>query len=108
MRAFVFVATILFWVSTAEAGEIFGTITEGGKTVAQGLRVEVRSSGKTYKTETDKFGAYRVFVKGKGKSSLILHMKDQALSAEVVSYDKSTRYDWIVETKADTLALRRK
>ncbi len=92
----------------ALAGEVYGTITEGGKPVAPGVKVEIAVTGKVYNGETDKFGSYRIFVKEKGKCTLTVHLKEQSPSVGLFSYDKSTRYDWVVETKDGKLSLRRK
>lgn len=94
---------------SAFAGEIFGSITENGKSVGEGLKMEIVAANKTiYADSTDKFGAYRIFVKEKGKCSVTVHYKDQTLTAELFSYDKSLRYDWILEAKEGKYALRRK
>lgn len=102
------VLALMLVASSAIAGEVYGTITDGGKPVAEGLKVEITGSDKVYSGETDKFGSYRVFVKEKGKCTLTVHVKDQAPSAELFSYGKSSRYDWILETKEGKLSLRRK
>jgi hypothetical protein len=98
----------LVTTSRAVAGEVYGTIIDGDKPVAAGIKVEVTSGGKAFTAETDKFGSYRIVVKGKGKCTLTVHVKDHSPSAEVFSYDKSTRYDWILETKDGEISLRRK
>jgi len=90
------------------AGELFGTITDGKKPVAAGVKVELAAPGKTYTAETDKFGSYRIVVKEKGKCTLTVHLRDQSPSVDLFSYDRSTRYDWILETKDGKLSLRRK
>lgn len=100
--------TLLLFSSRAVAGEMYGTITEGGKPVAAGLKVEINAAGKIHAGETDKFGSYRIFVKEKGKCTLTLHIKGQLPSAELISFDKSNRYDWILEAKEGKLSLRRK
>jgi len=99
---------LLLSASFAVGGEVYGTITDGSKPVAAGVKVEITSSGKVYTAETDKFGSYRIFVKGKGKCTLTAFIEDQSPSVELFSYDKSTRYDWILETKDQKLSLRRK
>jgi len=90
------------------AGELYGTITDGTKPVGGGVKLEITSSGKVYGGETDKFGSYRIFVKEKGKCTLTVHVKDQTAAVELFSYDKSTRYDWILDTHEGKLMLRRK
>lgn len=90
------------------AGEIFGTITDGSKPVPAGIKVAIARSGKVDTTETDKFGSYRIVLKEKGKCTLTVYMKEQSPSQEVFSYDRSMRYDWILETTDGKLSLRRK
>jgi hypothetical protein len=102
------VLALVLVASRAAAGEVYGTITDSGKPVAESLKVEITVSDKVYNGETDKFGSYRVFVKEKGKCKLTVRVKNQSPSAELVSYGKSSRYDWILETKEGKLSLRRK
>ncbi len=99
---------LLFCSSPLLAGEVFGTITEGNKPVAAGVKIEIATAGKTYTAQTDKFGSYRVIVKEKGKCTFTVRTRDQSPSTELFSYDRSTRYDWVLETKDGTLTLRRK
>jgi hypothetical protein len=94
--------------SSALAGELFGTISEGDKPIAQGVKVQVTAGDKTYSAETDKFGAYRLFVKEKGKCTLSVQYKDQKPSFTVASFDKSTRYDFVVTQKDGKYTLGRK
>ena len=95
-------------LSRAVAGELYGTISENGKPVAAGLKLEIRVGDKVDSTQTDKFGSYRMVVREKGKCTLTLHVRNQSPSIELVSYDKSSRYDWILEMKDGKLSLRRK
>jgi hypothetical protein len=102
------VLALLLSVSPVLAGEVYGTITDGSKPVAAGVKVEITVSGKVYTTGTDKFGSYRIVVKEKGRCTLTVHVNEQSPSSNLFSYDKSTRYDWILETKDGKLSLRRK
>jgi hypothetical protein len=99
---------LLLSASSLVAGEVFGTITDGNKPVAAGVKVELAISGKAYSAETDKFGSYRIVVKEKGKCVLTVRLREQLPSVELFSYDKSTRYDWILVTTNGKLSLRRK
>jgi hypothetical protein len=102
------ILTVLLSTPAVLAGELYGTITDGTRPVGAGLKVDVNASGKVYTVETDKFGSYRMFVKEKGKCTLTVHLKDSTAAAELFSYDKSTRYDWILETQGGKALLRRK
>jgi hypothetical protein len=108
MKALIFLMFFLLSVSFALAGEIFGTITDAEKPVAAGVKVEVAIAGNTYAGETDKFGTYHVFAQDKGKGTLKVSYKDQALAADIFSYDKATRYDWTIESAGGKMSLKRK
>jgi hypothetical protein len=99
---------LLLPASRVTAGELYGTIADGGKPLAPGVKVEISAPDTAYSTVTDKFGSYRLFVKEKGKCTLTVSVRDQSPSVGLVSYDKSTRYDWILETKDGKLSLRRR
>jgi hypothetical protein len=99
---------LLLSASPVFAGEVFGTIIDGSKPVAAGVKVEIAVSGKTYTAETDRFGSYRIVVKEKGKCVLTVRIREQLPSVELFSYDRSTRYDWILQTTDGKLSLRRK
>lgn len=105
---FIIPLAVFVFASRAVAGEVFGTIIDGNRPAAAGVKVEIAISGKTYAAETDKFGSYRIVVKEKGKCTLTVHLRDQTPSVELYSYDRSTRYDWILQTKEGKLFLRRK
>jgi hypothetical protein len=102
------VCLLLLSATTALAGEIFGTLSEGTKALDAGVKLDIAIAGKTYAGETDKYGSYRVIVKEKGKCTLTVHYKNQLPSFQLVSYDKATRYDLILEAKDGTYSLRRK
>jgi hypothetical protein len=95
-------------VSPSLAGELFGTISEGNKPVNEGVKIEIAAGGNTYSAVTDKFGAYRIFVKEKGKCTMTVHYNDQKPTFGVASFDKSTRYDLVLTLKDGKYTLGRK
>jgi hypothetical protein len=100
---------VLMLVSTpAMAGELYGTITEGGKPVGEGVAVEAACGGKTSSVKTDKGGAYHLVVQEKGKCTLTVRIHSQAPSIEVASYDEGVQIDLVVETKGGAPTLKRK
>jgi hypothetical protein len=101
-------ALLILCAASATAGEIFGSISSGGKAVEESLKVDISIGEKTYSTVTDKFGAFRLVVKEKGKCTITVHYKGQTPSFKLVSYDKATRYDLILEKKDGQHSLRRK
>lgn len=108
MKSLICFLSIFFITSVAMAGEIYGTIEDAGKPVQAGVKVEVTVAGKSFTGETDKLGTYHVFATDKGKGTLTASYKDQKPSAEIISFDNATRYDWTVETAGGKMALKRK
>jgi len=102
------VLALIFIATTGRAGEIYGSISEGNKPVPAGVIVQVRVADKIYTTETDKFGSYRILVREKGKGTLTITYDVESATLGISSYEKSTRYDWVLETKDGKLAIRRK
>lgn len=105
---FIMLLLLLATAGYASAGEVYGAITQGSKPVAAGVKVEISTPDTVYAAATDKFGSYRMFVKAQGKCVLTVHLSGQSPTAELFSYNKSTRYDWVLETKDGKLSLRRK
>jgi len=108
MKVMICTAVIFCMASAALAGEIYGTLTDAGKPVPAGTKIEIAVGGKTFTGETDKTGTYHVIATEKGKGVLIANYKDQKLEASIFSYEKATRYDWTVEIVEGKLTLKRK
>ncbi|MBA2252163.1 MAG: hypothetical protein H0W13_05590 [Nitrospirales bacterium] len=92
----------------ALAGEIRGAVLHGGKSVGQGVDIEVRCGTNLYSTVTDKYGSYRLFLPENGTCRLQIKYQSQTPSREIVSFDDSTRYDLTLEKDGDQYVLRRK
>ena len=106
-----FLLIVLLWIvapSPLLAGELRGTVTEGGKSVGQGIAIEVRCGDKTYQATTDKYGSYRLFVPEKGKCTLAVNYQGQQPSREVISFNESTRYDFALQKDDGGYGLRRR
>src|SRR5262245_17830816 len=79
------------------AGRIYGGITEAGKPVAKGVKVDITCAGKTYSAETDANGAFSLMVPEQGKCALKLTYQGQTPTFEVTSYEGSVQYDLVLE-----------
>jgi len=95
-------------VSSATAGEIFGTILAGGKPAPKGTKVEVICGQKSYTSASDAYGSFRLFVPEKGKCTLKVYIDKQSPSIDITSYEKSTRCDISIEHKDGRFSLKRK
>lgn len=102
-------ALLLLFAFPALAGEMYGTITEAGKPVGEGVMVEARCGQNTYPgVKTDKSGTFHLVVQEKGKCTLTVKHKSQAPTIEVASYDEGVQIDLVLEQKGGNYALRRK
>ena len=109
-RVYIFLPLILTlgFAGQAFAGKIYGSITEGGKPVAQGVKVEVTCGANNYAGQTDAYGAFNLFAKDNGKCQLKVAYQNQTPSIEVNSYDGSVQYDLVLEKQGNQYALKRK
>lgn len=96
---------IVLLPSCAFAGKIYGIIKEGGKPVRSGVEVKITTIADKPKlvarAETDRNGLYRLYVKQTGKFNLTvrdtLDHKGDDLSITVRSYQKSVRYNLVIQ-----------
>ena len=92
---------VLGFATWSFAGRVYGSISEGGKPVAKGVKVDVTCGGMTHSAETDANGAYAVMVPEQGKCTLKLTYQGQTPTFDVTSFDGSVQYDLVVEKQAD-------
>jgi hypothetical protein len=104
----IFLALLCLAIScaAARAGEFYGTIKEGGKPAKAGTKVEVKCAKGAYSAEADKLGSYRLFVPEQGKCALSVKSGGVAPQMTVHSFEDSTRYNLVLETKDGKPALR--
>src|SRR5262245_52868605 len=68
--AFFLMTWMLMLAPAAFAGEMYGTITEGGKAVGEGVAVEAQCGSNSYAVKTDKSGTFHLALKESGKCRL--------------------------------------
>ncbi|MFB3922142.1 MAG: hypothetical protein ACE145_10500 [Terriglobia bacterium] len=107
-RALLLTFVMLGVAGAAYAGKVYGSLSDGGKPVAQGVKVEVTCGDKNYAAQTDAYGAFKLFVPEKGKCTLKVNYQGQAPTFEVNSYEGTVQYDLILEKQGGQYALRRK
>ncbi|HEY5996108.1 MAG TPA: hypothetical protein VIU29_03765 [Candidatus Deferrimicrobiaceae bacterium] len=81
----------------AFAGELYGTVMEGGKPVKAGTKIEVKCAGGSYSAQTDKDGAYRLFVPEQGKCTLTVKSGAASPSMTIHSFEDSARFVLSIE-----------
>ena len=102
------VLAVLIGTGIALAGNVYGTITEAGKGIASGSKIEIACGADKYNTETDANGGFKVFVKDQGKCELKLAYQGQTPTFEINSFEGSVQYDLVLEKKGTQYTLRRK
>lgn len=107
-REYFIVVFVLGFAVQAFAGKIYGSITEGGKPVAQGIKVDVTCGSNNYSSQTDAYGAFSLFAMAQGKCALKVSYQGQMPSIEVNSYEGSVQYDLILEKQGSQYILKRK
>ncbi len=99
---------VLGFAAQAFAGKIYGSLTEVGKPVAQGVKVEVTCGTNNDAGQTDAYGAFNMFANDKGKCVLKVSYQGQTPSIEINSYDGSVQYDLVLEKQGSQYTLKRK
>jgi len=99
---------LLTLAAAAGAAEIHGTVSEGGKTLPEGVALKLDCGGTTARAKTDKFGSYSLKVGTTGECVLSIEYKKAAPTVKVAVYEKPSRYDLVVKDEAGTLSLARK
>jgi hypothetical protein len=90
------------------AAEVHGTISEGGKPLAQGVAVKLECpGGAVASAATDAFGGYSLKSAAAGDCKITVDYKG-GLSLPVTVYDKPSRYDLVVKTDGGKATLARK
>src|SRR5512141_207167 len=105
-NVFLAMLCLTIFCTTALAGEIYGTIKEGGKPIKAGTKVEVKCAKGSYSAETDKLGSYRLFVPEQGKCALSIKSGDGSPQMTVTSFEDSARYNIVLEKKDGKSSLR--
>ena len=86
---------VLLFPSLGLAGEIFGTLTMNGRP-QKGVKIEVTESNRQNiidQAATDRFGRYRLYVKKTGPVKLKAFFQKAPYSLNIMSYEKSARYN---------------
>ena|SRR2546423_6928267 len=108
MKAIPLVLLVLLSLATsAWAGEIYGTIKEGGRPLKK-APVEIKTpNNKAYPGSTDDFGNYRITVAESGKCTITVEFNKQPATGQVQSYPTPVRFDLLVEKSGDGYSLKR-
>jgi hypothetical protein len=86
----------LILATAARAGEIYGTVSEGGKPVAAGLSLRLACGTVSADARTDAYGAYSLKSAATGKCALSAPSVAGAPALAVTVYEKSARYDLVI------------
>jgi len=99
---------ILVFSAAAYAGNVYGSISENGKPVAAGTKIEVACGANKYNAETDANGGFKLFVKDEGKCAMKVSYQGQNPGFDINSFAGSVQYDLILEKQGANYTLKRK
>jgi len=103
-----FVAMAWLMAEAVHAGQIYGSVTEGGRGVA-GAVIEIDCAGAVTRGSTASDGSYRVNVPQQGRCMFTLAIQRQRGSVVVFSYPNPSQYDFEVGRRPDgSLELKRR
>lgn len=105
-KVFLTMICLAIFHTSSQAGEIYGTVKEGGKPIKAGTKIEVKCARGSYGAETDKLGSYRLYVPEQGKCTL--SVKSGGVSPQMIvhSFEDSARYNLVLEQKDGKSSLR--
>lgn len=98
---------LLFFSTPVWAGEIYGSIRQGKRSIGAGTKVEIQCGRNAYAAETDRYGSYRLYLPEKGRCRLRVQVGARPPSMEIYSYEGSVRYDLVLERQGEKYFLRR-
>ena len=105
-KTFKMILLALLLCSPAYAGQIYGSLKEGGRPLAN-VTFDVFCPQGSVRGTTDGYGAYSMNV-GKGKCTFRVYYRDQQPSLDIFSSDSPLRYDFDVVNANGTLTLVRR
>jgi len=94
--------------AAAQAGEVFGTISENGKPLAAGATLKLECGETSGQGATDPFGSYSIRTASTGDCRLTLTYKGASPSVKVTLFEKPSRYDLVVKEEGGKVTLSRK
>ncbi len=100
---------VLLFPAAALAGNIFGDLKEGGRSVGQGVEVKIScGDAAEYSTNTDAYGAYSVRVPN-GRCALSVWYKNTWTPPfSIASSDDPARYDFDLVYENGRYVLKRR
>jgi len=98
---------LLSLAASAWAGEIYGTIKEGGRPVKQAKVTIKPPKSAEIEGKTDDFGNYRIVVAETGKCIITVQFNGQSAQGEVQSYTTPVRFNFLLEKTATGSSLKR-
>ena len=108
MKAIPLVVLVLLSLATSGwAGEIYGTIKQGGRPVKLAKVTIKPPNAAVIEGKTDDFGNYRITVAESGKCTITVEFNKQPAMGQVQSYPTPVRFDLLVEKSGDGYSLKR-
>jgi hypothetical protein len=95
--------------TAAQAGEIYGRLTERSRPIAEGTTVKATCPGFSAEVRTDRFGFYRLFIAPVGACDVVVTAGNQSSARfGIRSQRGSVRYDFELDRRTSPPRLVRR
>ena len=111
MRKFIsLIVVTICCAGIVRAGQIYGSVKEGSRSVGEGVEVSINCGGKPISARTDSYGSYKLYVPNSGKCTLSIYYQNQwSQPFPVFSDQEPLRYDFELVKQSDgSLTLKRR
>lgn len=106
-RGLLSILLVFVVVSPIFAGNVFGTIREGNRSIPN-ASVSMTCGKESDSKQTDAEGVYRLFVRATGGCDLVVVLPGRRMTATVYSYDRPTAYDFDIVHEGTGWVLRKR
>ena len=111
MKKFISVVVLtICCAGVVNAGQIYGSVKEGSRSVGEGVEVSINCGGKPISAKTDSYGSYKLYVSNSGKCTLSIYYQNQWSQPFPVFSDlEPIRYDFeLMKQPNGTFVLKRR
>ncbi len=102
---------LFVFTGVAQAGQIFGSVKEGERTLPQGVPIVITCGTSSYSGQTDAYGSYSINVRQTGSCTLKVQRDNGcAPTFGIYSEDDPVRYDFMIvrQPPSNACALQRR
>ena len=98
-----------FAPAVAAAGQVYGQITERNRPVSNAGPITLKcGNAQSPPATTDRFGAYKVYLRNTGRCEIVFNFEGRQLTHPVQSYGDPVRFNFEIIRSGSNLTLQRR